>query len=142
MHTEGFFSPTTAEETRERYEAVGPTAQTTVREVTKAMDFDKQEYDDRVTGAVVETAREAIFASLLEVQVGTREEFEDWCSAHPDYAVEEIGSENVDRVVWHGVPFAETVVAATFQDREAAAVGTLRRQAFGSVYRDVVTGAD
>jgi len=139
MHTEGFFAPTTTEAARDRYEAVGPTAQTTVREVAKAMDFDKSEYDDRVTGGVVETAREAIFASLLEVRVGSREAFEDWRADHPDYDLEEIGSENVDRVVWHAVPFAETVVAATFQDREDAAIGTLRRQAFGSVYRDVVT---
>lgn len=139
MHTEGFFAPASADEARERYDAIGPTAQTTVREVAKAMDFDKTEYDDRVTGAVVETAREAIFASLLEVQVGTREEFDDWCDDHDEYEIEEIGSENVERVVWHGVPFAETVVAATFQEREAAAIGTLRRQAFGSVYREIVT---
>ena len=139
MRTEGLFAPTTAEEARDRYEAVGPTAQTTVREVAKAMEFDRDEYDDRVTGAVVATAREAIFASLLEVQVGTRTEFDDWCDSHPDYEIEEIGNENVDNVVWHAVPFAETVVAATFQDRDDAAVGTLRRQAFGSVYRDVVT---
>jgi len=139
MHTEGLLSPATADEARDRFEAVAPTAQTTVREVAKAMDFDKAEYDDRVTGAVVETAREAIFASLLEVHVGTREEFEEWRAEHPDLDVETIGSENVDNVVWHAVPFAETVVAATFQDRDAAAVGTLRRQAFGSVYREIVT---
>jgi len=139
MHTEGLLAPATADAARDRYEAVGPTAQTTVSEVAKAMDFDKDEYDDRVTGAVVETAREAIFASLLEVQVGTREEFDDWCDDHPDFEVETIGSENVDNVVWHAVPFAEIVVAATFQDREAAAVGTLRRQAFGSVYREIVS---
>ncbi|WP_336001645.1 DUF5809 family protein [Halorientalis halophila] len=141
MHTEGVFSPATADEARERYAAVGPAAQTSVREVAKAMDFDGEEYDERVTGAVVETAREAIFASLLSVTVGTDAEFEAWCDDHPDYEREVIGNENVDRVVWHAVPFAETVVAATFQEREDAAVGTLRRQAFGSVYRDVVRGA-
>lgn len=139
MHTEGVFAPQTAEQARERFAAVGPTAQTAVREVAKAMDFDKAEYDDRVTGAVVETAREAIFASLLEVEIGTREEFDEWCGDHSDFEIEQIGSENVTNVVWHGVPFAETVVAATFQDREAAAAGTLRRQVFGSVYREIVT---
>lgn len=139
MHTEGVFTPETEADAKERYAAVGPAAQTSVREVAKAMDFDSEEYEDRVTGSVVATAHEAIFASMLEVTVGTDAEFEDWCGDHPDYDRELIGSENVDRVVWHPVPFAETVVAATFQEREQAAVGTLRRQAFGSVYREVVT---
>ncbi|MFB6084390.1 MAG: DUF5809 family protein [Halorientalis sp.] len=140
MHTEGVFAPATVTEARDQYAAVGPAAQTGVREVAKAMDFDDEEYENRVTASVVATAHEAIFASLLEVTVGTAEAFEEWCEDHPDYEREVIGSENVDRVVWHGVPFAETVVAATFQEREEAAVGTLRRQAFGSVYREVVTG--
>jgi hypothetical protein len=140
MHTEGVFAPETAAEARERYAATGPAAQTSVREVAKTMDFDSEEYEDRVTSSVVATAHEAIFASMLEVQVGTDEEFEDWCGDHPAYEREVIGNENVDHVVWHAVPFAETVVAATFQEREEAAVGTLRRQAFGSVYREVVTG--
>jgi hypothetical protein len=139
MHTEGFLTPETAAAARERYETAGPAAQTVVREVATAMDFDREEYDERVTSAVVETARDAIFASQLEVRVGAREDFEDWQAANPDYETEVIGSENVDRVAWHAAPFAETAVAATFGDREAAAVGTLRRQAFGSVYRPVVS---
>jgi hypothetical protein len=139
MHTEGLFAPATAEEARERFEAVGPTAQTTVREVAKAMDFDGEEYDRRVTPEVVATARETIFASLLEVYVGTREEYEEWAVDNPGYDVELIGSDQVDNVVWHPAPFADQLVAATFQDREAAAVGTLRRQAFGRIYREVVT---
>ncbi len=140
MHTEGVFAPETAAAANELYAAVGPAAQTSVREVAKDMDFDSEEYEDRVTSSVVATAHEAIFASMLEVRVGSDAAFTDWCDDHPDYEREVIGSENVDRVVWHPVPFAETVVAATFQKREDAAVGTLRRQAFGSVYREVVTG--
>jgi len=140
MHTEGLFTPETVDAARERYDAVGPTARTTVREVARAMDFDREEYDDRVTGAVVETAREAIFASLLAVHVGTRAEYEAWCDDHPDYERAEIGSENVTNVAWHPAPATGTVVAATFQDREEAAVGTLRRQAFGEIYREIVTG--
>ena len=139
MHTEGIFTPDTAAEARDRYEAVGPTAQTTVREVTKAMDFDREEYGERVTGSVVETAREVIFASLLTVHVGTRAEYEAWLADHPDYDRTEIGSENVSNVAWHAAPAVETVVAATFEDKEAAAVGTLRRQAFGELYRELVT---
>jgi len=138
MRTEGLFAPSSPAEARERYEAAGPTAQTVVREVAKAMEFGKEEYDERITSGVVETARDAIFASLLEVHVGTREEFEQWCDDHEDYEIEEVGSEHVDNVVWHAVLFEEVVVAATFQDEETAAIGTLRRQAFGRVYRDVV----
>ena len=136
MRTEGVFAPETPDEARGEYETVGPAAQTVVRETTKAMSFDREEYDERVTGDVVETARDALFASLLRVRVGDREEYEAWCADRPEYDVREAGSEHVDRVVWHGAPFAETAVAATFQEKERAAVATLRRQAFGRIYRD------
>jgi hypothetical protein len=138
MRTEGVFAPETRDEARNYYESVGPAAQTVVRETTKAMSFDREEYRERVTGDVVETARDALFASLLAVHVGDRAEYESWCDDHPDYEVHETGSEHVDRVVWHGAPFAEAVVAATFQEEERAAVATLRRQAFGRIYRDAL----
>lgn len=136
MHTVGTFAPTSAAEASERYEEVGPAAQTVVREVAKAMEFDREEYDDRVTGEVVETARDALFASLLEVRVGTRAEFEEWRDEY-DGEVAVVGSENVERVVWHAGPEDEAV-AATFQNEEDAAVATLRRQAFGRLYRPLL----
>lgn len=137
MDTEGLFAPETAAAARERYEALGPSAQTVVKEVTRAMAFDATEYDDRVTGEVVETARDALFASMLEVRVGTREEYEQW---HESTTVDvtEVGNENVDGVVWHVAPFADEAVAATFHEKRRAAVGTLRRQAFGRIYREVL----
>ncbi|MFB6131167.1 MAG: DUF5809 family protein [Salinigranum sp.] len=138
METQGTFSPETAAEAREAYESVGPAAQTVVREVARAMEFDREEYHERVTGEVVETARDALFASLLTVTVGTREEFDAWREDHPEYAVHVAGSDNVDYVVWHAAPFAETAVAATFQNEREAAVGTLRRQAYGRVYREAL----
>jgi hypothetical protein len=138
METEGLFAPETAAAARERYEALGPTAQTTVKQVAKAMEFDPEEYEDRVTGEVVETAREVLFASMLEVHVGDREAFEEWQAEHEGWEVVEFGSEHVDGVVWHAAPFAETVVAATFHEQRRAAVETLRRQAFGRVYSEVV----
>ncbi|MEF8907016.1 MAG: DUF5809 family protein [Haloarculaceae archaeon] len=138
METEGLFAPETAAEARERYESLGPTAQTAVKQVAKAMAFDPEEYDERVTGEVVETAREVLFASMLEVRVGDREEFETWRADHEAWEVVEFGSEHVDRVVWHAAPFAGTVVAATFHEERRAAVETLRRQAFGRVYSEVV----
>jgi len=135
MRTEGVFAPETESEAFESFDAVGPAAQTVVRETAKAMEFDREEYDERVTGDVVETARDALFASLLVVSVGDREAYEAWLDDHPDYEVHETGAENVDNVVWHAAPVADAVVAATFQSEPEAAVATLRRQAFGRIYR-------
>ena len=136
MHTVGTFTFESAADAREQYEDVGPAAQTVVREVAKAMEFDREEYADRVSSDVVETARDALFASLLEVCVGTREAFDDWRESY-DGEVSVAGHENVEHVVWHAGPEGEAV-AATFQNEEDAAVSTLRRQAFGQLYRDLV----
>lgn len=136
MRTVGIFTPETVAEARERYEAAGPAAQTAMKEATRAMAFDGEEYRDRVSSEVIETARDAIFASLLAVHVGNEEAFETWCADHPDYEVSTIGSEHVSGVAWHPVPFEGTVVAATFESEPDAAVATLRRRAFGSVYRE------
>jgi len=135
METEGVFAPETLADAREAYESVGPAAQTVVRETATAMDFDGEEYRERVTSDVVETARDALFASLLVVHVGDWAAFEDW-RADADVDVTVVGSEDVDNVVWHLAPVADAAVAATFQDERDAAVATLRRQAFGRLYRD------
>lgn len=135
--TTGWIDPDTEAEARETYESLEPAAGTVVRETAKAMEFDRSEYETRVTPEVVETVRDALFASLLAVSVDSREAFEDW---RADYAGEVvlIGSENVDRMVWHAPGFADEAVAATFQAEPDAAVATLRRQAFGRLYREVV----
>ncbi|WP_306054207.1 DUF5809 family protein [Natronococcus wangiae] len=140
MHTVGTFTFESPEEARETYESVGPAAQTVVREVAKSMEFDREEYGERVTGDVVETARDALFASLLEVTVGSREEYEEWRESY-DGDVTEVGHERVDRVVWHAGPTGDAV-AATFQQEEDAAVATLRRQAFGRIYREFLEESD
>jgi hypothetical protein len=137
MDTEGSFAPETATAARERYEALGPTAQVVVREAAKAMEFDAAEYDERVTGDVVERVRDVLFAAELAVRTGTREEFDRW-RAGTDHEVTELGSEHVDNVAWHAPPFSETAVAATYQDERDAAVETLRRQAMGRIYDEVV----
>jgi len=136
METHGFLAPETETEARDRYDETGPAAQTVVKETAKAMAFAPDEYDERVTGEVIETARDALFASLLTVRTGTREEFDEW-QADRDREVVEEGSENVDNVAWHDA-LGETVVAATYQNEERAAVATLRRQAFGRVYRELL----
>ncbi len=136
MHTTGLFSPDDEAEAVEIYESLGPAAQTVVKETAKAMAFDADEYDERVTGDVIETARDALFASLLSVRVGTVEEFETWRDGF-DGEVEVRGSEHVDNVVWH-VGTDGRAAAATFQSEERAAVATLRRQAFGTIYREIL----
>ncbi|MCL9816838.1 DUF5809 family protein [Natronocalculus amylovorans] len=135
MQTVGMIQPETPEDVRSMYEDVGPTAQVVVRETASAMQFDREEYADRITSDVIETARDALFASLLTVHHGTRAEFEAWCDDHPTFDREVMGGENVDSVVWHSIDFAETVVAATYQNEPTAAAGTLRRQVFGRHYR-------
>ena len=135
METRGTDEFETEAAAREAFEAAGPTAQTVVREVAKAMAFDREEYESRVTTAVVETVRDVLFASELAVSVGTREEFEAWREA-TDLEVTVVGSEAVDHVAWHAAPFCGEAVAATFQDQPDAAVETLRRQALGRLYRE------
>ncbi|MFC6786579.1 DUF5809 family protein [Halobaculum halobium] len=144
MDTEGTLAPATPADAREEYDTLVPAAKVAVREATKAMEFDREEYADRVTGEVIETVRDALFASLLRVHVGTREEYEAWLDGHPEYEPDEAGSDNVDNVAWHPVEFApdgdgpKPVVAATWQAEREAALGTLRRRAFGRAYRPIV----
>ncbi|MFB6252486.1 MAG: DUF5809 family protein [Halobellus sp.] len=135
MDTQGALSPEALEEAQAVYEAAGPTAQQVVRETAKAMAFDREEYRERVTSEVIERARNVLFAERLSVTVGSRAAFEEWREAHPTYDVELQGSDNVERLAWHSAPFAETVVAVTFQNEPEAAIGTVRRQAFGRIYR-------
>jgi len=142
MDERGLLAPETAADAREQYRALGPAAQTVTREVAKAMDFAREEYETRVTGDVVETARDALFASLLVVSVGTYDEFEAFAAAHPDLEVHENGSDQVDNAAWHVVPFADALVAATFQAEGEAAVATLRRVVHGRFYSDAVRSGD
>ncbi|TQQ83492.1 hypothetical protein EGH24_01490 [Halonotius terrestris] len=135
MEIDGIYAPETADDAGEAYESLGSTAQIVVKETAKAMELSNDEYAERVTSEVIETARDALFASLLEVFHGDRDAFEAWCDDHPEYTVERLGSDNVDSVVWHPIPFAETVIAATYQDEPAAAAATVRRRAFGEQYR-------
>lgn len=141
MESVGVFAPETEAEAQRRYEELVPTAKGVVREVARAMSFDTDEYSDRVTDDVIDTAHEALFASLLEVQVGTREEFQSW-QADTEREVVELGHENVDNAVWHAPPFAETVVMATYQNEQDAAVDTLRRQVFGRLYKEILDSGD
>jgi hypothetical protein len=152
MHTEGQLAPGSAAEARRSYAELAGAARTVTRETAKAMGFDREEYADRVTNDVHGTAHDVLFASLLEVRVGDREEFEAW-RADFDGDIRVMGSNDVPNVTWHVVPFGAdgpptraagdegvtpVAVAATFQDEPAAATATLRRTVFGRIYRDVI----
>lgn len=152
MHTEGQLAPDSAAEARRSYAELAGAARTVTRETAKAMGFDREEYADRVTDDVRGAARDALFASLLEVQVGDRDEFEAWREEF-DGDIRVMGSNDVENVAWHVVPFGAdgpptraaddenataVAVAATFQDEPAAAAATLRRTVFGRIYRDVI----
>lgn len=166
METEGQLAPATRAEARRAYAELAPAARTVTRATVRALGLDREEYDDRGADAAA-AARDALFGSLLEVRVGTREEFEAW-RAEFDGRVRILGSENVPNAVWHVVPFGHPgdlpdgppeggdgpdgdgseadldadpeplAVVATFQDERAAAVATLRRTVFGRVYREVI----
>jgi|GEM_PF-2590183 hypothetical protein len=104
METDGVYAPETVDAAQAAYDSLGSTAQIVVKETAKAMALGPEEYDDRITSDVIETARDALFASLLEVHHGDRDAFDNWCDSHPAYAVELLGSDEVDAVVWHPVP--------------------------------------
>jgi len=137
MDREGLLEPSTEAEARDQFAMLEPAAETVVKESARQMGFDRAEFDERITDEVIEAAQESLFASLLVVSVGTREEYEQWCDDHSCEAIE-VGTEHVDHAVWHAATFAERVVAATFQNERDAAVGTLRRQAFGRLYRGIL----
>lgn len=141
MEERGVFAPQDAEDVREQWAAVGPAAQEVTRELARAMAFDRSEYRDRVDAEVIRTARDAIFASLLRVVVGARGEYESVLD-RVEYEVIEHGSDHVERVVWHVSPATETIIAATFQSEPDAAIATLRRQAYGRLYREILSGSE
>ncbi len=137
MSGDGLVAPDTVEAARKRREACGPAAKTVVRETARAMGFDREAYRERVTPEVVAAARDALFASLLRVRVGPRSAYEAWQTTY-DGEVAETGSPDADRVAWHVAPTG--AVATTFHADREAAVGTLRRQAFGRLYRPALEG--
>jgi len=141
VETEGYLAPETVAAARDRYAETVPTAKTATREAAKAMEFDRAEYERRVTNDVVAAVRDAVFASSLRVEVADRDSFEAW-RAETDAEVVLVGNESAPRVVWHAPEFADRAVAATFAEEREAAVGTLRRQAFGRLYREVLDEAD
>lgn len=139
VEVRGRYEPESWAAAADRYESLGPTAQSVVRETARAMAFERSEYDERVTADVVETARQTLFAETLAVRVADSGTFEAWREGYPG-EVRVAGSDAVDRVAWHVSPAAGAAVAATFQNEPEAAVGTARRMAFNRLYRDRLAG--
>lgn len=139
--TRGEFRPESWADAEARYGALAPTAQAVVRETARAMSFDRDEYETRVTADVVETARQTLFAETLAVRVADRAAFDAWRASYAG-EVRVAGSDAVDSVAWHVSPAAGRAVAATFQNEADAAVGTVRRMAFNRLYRDRLTGGE
>ncbi|MGM0371106.1 MAG: DUF5809 family protein [Halobacteriota archaeon] len=138
METRGQFAPETERAAREQYAALTVPAKTVTKEIAEAGTTDRETYRELTTEDVYETAQQALFASLLAVQVGSTEEYEDWLAAHEDLEVVFAGTETVPRRAWHPVWPRAAVVAVSFQNKPEAAVASLRRQAFGRFYRELV----
>ena len=137
METQGVLEPASVAEATAVYEDCGPVAQEVVREVVIAMGADREEYEARVTADVVETARDAIFAGMLAVHTDTLEAFEAWRADLPaDWTVHVEGTEHVAHAAWHVAPAFEQAVAATYEKERRAAISTLRRIAWGRIYRE------
>lgn len=141
VEVRGHYEPDSWAAAENRYRDLGPTAQSVVRETARAMDFERSEYEERVTADVIETARQTLFAETLAVRVADSGVFEAWREEYPG-DVRIAGSDTVDRVAWHVLPAAEAAVAATFQNEPDAAVGTVRRMAFNRRYRDRLVGTE
>lgn len=141
IEVRGRYEPESWAAAENRYGDLGPTAQSVVRETTRAMGFERSEYEERVTADVIETARQTLFAETLAVRVADSGAFEAWREEYPG-EVRIAGSDTVDRVAWHVLPAAEAAVAATFQNEPDAAVGTVRRMAFNRRYRDRLVGTE
>ena len=141
MRIDGFLTPESAPAAHDAYEALAVPARDVTRAVVMAMDIEGDDYRQLVDESVTGAAQEAMFGSLLEVRTADREAFDHWCD-RPDNAeltVTMEGSEHVANIAWHEAPSVDRVIAATYESQREAAVSTLRRLAWGRIYRDMVS---
>ena len=139
METVGFLTFETDTAVRTSHEQYRPIARELVREVSLSLGLAGDAYRDAVTDEVIQTAHDAYFASLFQVMIGDSAAFVEWKERNaPNYDVTLEGSEHVDRRAWHPAPFANSVAAVTFNEQADAAVSTVRRQAYGRLYRDIL----
>lgn len=138
MQLRGMFTPETATAARERYESLALPAETVTKELAEAGTGSADAYREFLTPEVLDTAQQSLFAGLLAVRVGSREEYEEWLADHEDLTPTLAGHESVARRAWHPINPRDAVAAVSFEDSPDAAVATVRRQAFGKHYRSVL----
>ena len=136
MERRGLLSFDSEADLAEVHQALLPAGETVTKELVDALEYHQGASEVSVTPELVETAHEAIFASLLEVYTGDSDEFEAWLRDHPDLDVHLEGHEHTERRAWHPVGPAGAVLAVTFQQEVEAAIGMVRRQAVGRYYRE------
>lgn len=135
METRGHFAPRTVTAASEQYEDLTLAAKTVTKEIAEAGTDTREGYQALVDESVIETAQQALFASLLEVHVGSVEEYEAWLTEHESLDASLAGTDTVPRRAWHPVWPRDHVAAVSFQNSPEAATATVRRQAFGKHYR-------
>lgn len=138
METRGHFAPSTEAEVRETYESLAQAAATVTKEIAEANADSRADYQTLIGSETVETAQQALFASMLEVQVGTTEAYDAWLADHDELETELAGAEPVSGRAWHLVSARDVVVVASFEERPDAAVSAVQRQAFGRHYRPIL----
>lgn len=138
METRGHFAPRTETAASEQYDELALAAKTVTKEIAEAGTDTSAEYRALVDDSVIETAQQALFASLLEVHVGSVSEYEAWLSDHEGLDVSLAGTDTVPRRAWHPVWPTDQGTAVSFQNSPEAAIATVRRQAFGQHYRTIL----
>jgi len=123
METRGTFAPETRADALEYYEEVGPVAQVVVREATKAMSFGA---DVRRAGhaEVIRTARDATFARCSwSTSTSEGGEFDEWAApkANSTRTMSSGSGPTTSTTSCGPIPFADTVIAATYQEEPDAA---------------------
>jgi hypothetical protein len=136
MERRGLFSFDSEADLAAVHQALLPAGETVTEELLDVLAYHQEASEVSVTTELVETAHEAIFASLLEVYTGDSDEFDAWLRDHPELEVHLEGHEHAERRAWHPVGPAGAVVAVTFQQEVEAAAEMVRRQAVGRYYRE------
>jgi hypothetical protein len=138
METRGHFAPRTETAASAQYDDLALAAKTVTKEIAEAGTDTSDDYQALVEESVIDTAQQTLFASLLEVHIGSVDEYEAWLTDHNSLDGSLAGTDTVARRAWHPVWPRDHVAAVSFQNSPEAAIATVRRQAFGQHYRAIL----
>ncbi|MBS3760816.1 DUF5809 family protein [Halodesulfurarchaeum sp.] len=138
METQGHFAPRTETAASAQFDDLALVAKTVTKEIAEAGTDTSGGYQALVEESVIETAQQTLFASLLEVHVGSVDEYEAWLTDHDSLEASLAGTETVPWRAWHPVWPRDQVTAVSYQNSPEAAIATVRRQAFGQHYRAIL----